>query len=103
MKSFHEWYMEREPLNEAAKKSEKKADKKSDKKKDEKKGQSPSSNRIKGFNELVNSLKKFFQDFDLETRKYCWNKINTVKGKALVEKILRNPRSPISNSSFYTL
>lgn len=95
MKSFHEWYMEREPLNEAAKKADKKADKK--------KGQSPSSSRVKGMGELVDALRKFFQQYDLPTRQFLWDRLTTAKGKEMLEKVLRNPRSPISNSSFVQL
>jgi hypothetical protein len=64
---------------------------------------SKSSSKAKGMNDLVNALRKILDEFDLPTRKFLWERLNTEKGKELMDKILRNPKTSFSNSEFVKL
>lgn len=99
MKSFNEYLSEKndENLQEATKKASSKKDVK------KKASSAPSSNRIKGMVALVDSLKKFFGEYDLPTRQFLWDRLTTPKGKELLEKVLRNPHANLTNSVFVQL
>jgi hypothetical protein len=64
---------------------------------------SKSSSKAKSMNDLVNALRKTLDEFDLPTRKFLWEKLNTEKGRELMDKILRNPKTSFSNSEFVKL
>ena len=99
MKSFHEYLAQKdeENLQEVTKKTSAKKDTK------KKAASTPSSNRIKGMVALVDSLKKFFGEYDLSTRQFLWDRLTTPKGKELLEKVLRNPHANLTNSVFVQL
>ena len=99
MKSFNEYLAEKgeENLQEVTKKASAKKDTK------KKTTSTPSSNRIKGMVALVDSLKKFFGEYDLSTRQFLWDRLTTPKGKELLEKVLRNPHANLTNSVFVQL
>lgn len=61
------------------------------------------SNKTKAMSELVSALKKVFNDYDIYTRKFVWTHLNSPKGKELVEKLLRNPKTALSDSEFTKL
>lgn len=88
MKSYEEY------LNEAAKKQD---DKKTSTKKDS------SSNRQKCILSMSHALKNVFDNYDLPTRKFAWEHLNSPDGKKLVERLLKNPKSYISDSEFVKL
>lgn len=62
-----------------------------------------SSNRVKAMSTLVEALKIVFNKYDISTRHLIWKKITSEKGKDLVEKLLRNPKTYLSNSEFTKL
>ena len=62
-----------------------------------------SSTKAKSMNDLVDALRKILNDFDLPTRKFLWERLTSEKGKELMDKILRNPRTSFTNSEFVKL
>lgn len=68
--------------------------------KEEKKG---SSNKTEAMKDFVKSVKKVLSDYDLNTRKKVWEKITSSRGKELVNKIVKNPKTYLSNSEFIKL
>lgn len=62
-----------------------------------------SSNKSKAIVDLVDALRKVFDQYDIITRKFVWNHLNSAKGKELIEKLLRNPKSYLSDSEFVKL
>jgi hypothetical protein len=97
MKSYQEYLAENNLINEAAAKKTTVAKKKEAAKKDK------SSNRIKCIQEIVDELKSTFKNYDLFTRKFVWEKLNSSKGKDLIHKIIQNPTSYLSKSPFTQL
>jgi hypothetical protein len=94
MKSYNEY---KEQLNEAAKKPEPKKPAKKKAEKDQ------SSGRVKGMHALVDTLRKFFDGYDLPTRKFLWEKLTSAHGKELVERMLRSPKTLVNDSQFVQL
>ena len=62
-----------------------------------------SSNKLKAMSTLVSALKTALGQFDISTRTYAWEHITNPKGKELMEKILRNPKTYLSDSEFNKL
>ena len=61
------------------------------------------SNRIKAINTLVNALKVALNQYDISTRRFVWEHLNSPRGKELMQKILRNPKTYLSDSEFTKL
>ena len=61
------------------------------------------SNKIKAINTLVNALKAALGQYDISTRHFVWEHLNSPKGKELMQKILRNPKTYLSDSEFTKL
>lgn len=95
MKSYNEY---KEQINEAVKKPEPK--KAAAKKKPEK---DQSSNKVKGMHALVDALRHFFDGYDLQTRKFLWEKLTSAQGKELVQRMLRSPKTLVNDSQFVQL
>lgn len=62
-----------------------------------------SSSRVKCVQDMVAHLKSVFSGYDTSTRKFVWQKLNTAKGKDLVDQLLKNPKTYLSNSEFTKL
>jgi hypothetical protein len=61
------------------------------------------SNKVKAITDLVNALKTVLDRYDIATRRFVWKHLMTAKGHALIEKLLRNPRTHLSMSEFRKL
>jgi hypothetical protein len=62
-----------------------------------------SSNKTKAIIAVVDALKKVFNDYDLATRKKVWSQLTSADGKELVSKIVRSPKTYLSDSEFIKL
>lgn len=62
-----------------------------------------SSNKTKAMTDLIDAFKKVFDEYDLSTRKKVWESLSTHKGKELINKIVKNPKTYLSNSEFVKL
>jgi hypothetical protein len=62
-------------------------------KKESKTKKDPSSSRVKCIQDMVAHLKSVFSDYDTSTRKFVWQKLNTAKGKDLIDQLLKNPKN----------
>ena len=62
-----------------------------------------SSNKTKAIIAVVDELKKVFNDYDLATRKKVWSQLTSADGKELVLKIVRSPKTYLSDSEFIKL
>ena len=62
-----------------------------------------SSSKVQAMTSLVKSLREVFEKYDISTRHYVWEHLNSPKGKELMNKILRNPKTYLSNSEFIKL
>lgn len=62
-----------------------------------------SSNKNKAIIDLVDSIKGVFKDYDMATRKKIWQQITSAEGKDLVDKIVKNPKTYLSDSEFIKL
>ena len=61
------------------------------------------SSKVNAIQTLVAALKTALNQFDISTRHYVWEHLNSPKGKELMDKILRNPKTYLSNSEFTKL
>ena len=61
------------------------------------------SNRIKAMATLVDALKTALNQYDISTRHFVWEHLNSPKGKELMAKVLRNPKTSLSDSEFTKL
>lgn len=66
-------------------------------------GKDRSSNRTEAVEEVVNAIKKTLDRYDVSTRKFIWEKITSSKGLELMDKIVKNPKTFLSNSEFTKL
>lgn len=62
-----------------------------------------SSNKTKAIQEIVDALRKSLDHYDLPTRKFIWDKLTNEKGTELMAKIVKNPKTYLSNSEFTKL
>jgi len=62
-----------------------------------------SSNKSKAIVDLVNAIKDVFDGYDLATRKKVWQEITSSKGKELLDKVVKNPKTYLSDSEFVKL
>jgi len=61
------------------------------------------NNRVQAISTLVSALKTALDQYDISTRRFVWGQLNNAKGKELMEKILRNPKTYLSDSEFTKL
>ena len=66
-------------------------------------GSDRSSNKIQAISTLVDTLKSALGKYDISTRHFVWEHLNSPKGKELMQKILRNPKTYLSDSEFTKL
>lgn len=62
-----------------------------------------SSNKVKAMTSIIDGLREKFAKFDLPTRKKVWEELTSAKGKELVDKLVRNPKTYLSDSEFIKL
>jgi hypothetical protein len=62
-----------------------------------------SSNKTKAITTVVHALRAAFEKFDLPTRKKVWDELTSKKGEELMHKIVRNPKTYLSDSEFIKL
>jgi len=62
-----------------------------------------SSNKTKAMVALVDALRDVFGKYDIATRKKVWEEITSAHGKELVAKLVRNPKTYLSDSEFIKL
>lgn len=62
-----------------------------------------SSNKNKAILDLIDAIKDVFNKYDLATRKKTWQELTSSKGKELVERIIKNPKTYLSDSEFVKL
>jgi hypothetical protein len=61
------------------------------------------SSKTKGIKDLVTAIRKWGEDYDISTRKFVWEHLNSPRGKELINKILRNPKTYYTDSEFVKL
>lgn len=61
------------------------------------------SNRLKAITTVVDALKGSFSQFDISTRRLVWERLTSKKGEELLDRLLRNPHTPLSDSEFRKL
>jgi hypothetical protein len=59
-------------------------------------GKDRSTSKVEAMETLFDALRKAFDGYSLATRNFVWDKIQSGKGKNLVEKILKDPKVKIS-------
>lgn len=62
-----------------------------------------SSSKPKAITAVVEALRTVFGKYDLPTRKFVWERLNSERGKELINKILRNPKTYYTDSEFAKL
>lgn len=62
-----------------------------------------SSNKIDGISALVEAIRKWGEKYDIVTRRFVWEHLNSPRGKELMQKILRNPKTYYTDSEFKKL
>lgn len=62
-----------------------------------------SSSKVKGMAALVDAVRTWGEKYDIVTRKFVWEHLNSPRGKELMNKILRNPKTYYTNSEFTKL
>lgn len=65
--------------------------------------QDRSSNKVKAIQTLVNALKESLGQYDILTRRFVWDHLNSPRGHELMDKILRNPKTYFTDSEFIKL
>ena len=66
-------------------------------------GKDRSNNRVQAMLKLSDAVKGVLDQYDILTRRFIWERLNNEKGKELMEKILRNPKTYLSKSEFVKL
>lgn len=62
-----------------------------------------SSNKVKAISDLVDAIKSALGQYDIYVRNFVWEHLNSPKGKELIHKVLRNPKTYLSDSEFTKL
>jgi hypothetical protein len=62
-----------------------------------------SSNKVQAISTLVDAIKSALDQYDISTRHFVWEHLNSPKGKELMSKVLRNPKTYLSDSEFTKL
>ena len=66
-------------------------------------GKDRGNNKTQAISTLVSALKIALDQYDISTRRFIWEHLTSPKGKELMEKILRNPKTYLSDSEFNKL
>lgn len=61
------------------------------------------SGKIQAMTDLVNAIKSVLKHYNPDARKAVWNKLTSAKGQKEMDRLLRNPDAPISQSDFNKL
>lgn len=61
------------------------------------------NSRIDAMSSVVSSLKKSLDQYDVLTRRFIWDKLTSSQGKELMDKVIRNPGTKLSDSEFNKL
>lgn len=61
------------------------------------------NNKVKCINDLVQVIRDWGDKYSINTRTFVWEHLNSGKGKELLKKILKNPKTYFSNSEFKKL
>ncbi|RTK96647.1 MAG: hypothetical protein EKK64_03420 [Neisseriaceae bacterium] len=61
------------------------------------------NNKVKCINDLVQVIRDWGDKYSISTRTFVWEHLNSSKGKELLKKILKNPKTYFSNSEFKKL
>lgn len=61
------------------------------------------NNKVKCIDDLIKSIRNWGEKYSLNTRTFVWEHLNSSKGKELLKKILRNPKTYYSDSEFKKL
>ena len=62
-----------------------------------------STNRLKAISTVIDALKDAFSHFDISTRRLVWNRLTSKPGEELIDRLLRNPHTSLSDSEFRKL
>ena len=66
-------------------------------------GKDRGSSKVHCMTAIVDALKSALNQYDISVRRSVWEHLNSPKGKELMQKILRNPKTSLSNSEFIKL
>ena len=66
-------------------------------------GKDRGNNKVQAMSDIVSALKTSLNGYDILTRRFVWERLNNEKGKELMEKLLRNPKTYLSDSEFRKL
>lgn len=61
------------------------------------------TSKPKAMHAMVAALKKVFDQYNMTTRQAIWKELTSTKGKELVNKLIRNPKTYMSDSEFIKL
>ena len=61
------------------------------------------SGKVSAILDLVNAIKTVFKKYNIDTRKLAWNKLTSTKGQKQLDRLLRSPLAPVSDSEFVKL
>ena len=66
-------------------------------------GKDRGSSKVQAISTLINAIKSALNQYDISTRHFVWEHLNSPKGKELMAKVLRNPKTALSDSEFTKL
>lgn len=61
------------------------------------------SSKVQCMLDMVNALKGVFHNYDIDTRKFAWDKLVAADGEKQLHKLLQSPSQPVSMSNFVKL
>lgn len=61
------------------------------------------SGKVQAMTELVAAIKSVLKNYNPDARKEVWHKLTSAKGQKQMERLLRNPSAPVSQSDFNKL
>jgi hypothetical protein len=61
------------------------------------------SGKTQAMTDLVNAIKGVLKHYNPDTRKAVWEKLTSAKGMKEMNRLLRNPNAPVSQSDFNKL
>ena len=61
------------------------------------------SSKVKGMASLVDAIRSWGEKYDISTRHFVWDHLDSPRGKELINKLLRNPKTYYTNSEFTKL
>ena len=61
------------------------------------------SGKVQAMTELVHAIKSVLANYNPDTRKDVWDKLTSAKGQKQMDRLIRNPKAPVSQSDFTKL